>query len=80
MMTFDDDFLSEEDLVNIENDNEGDEDVDESSSDKKEMKKIFKIGQKEVDELNGRKTAELLSSQYATICSLFEGLHGNYKN
>ena len=33
MTTFDDDLLSEEDLDNTENDNEGDEDVNESSSD-----------------------------------------------
>ena len=72
MTAFDDDLLSEEDLYNIENDNEGDEDVDESSSDKEEMKKIFKIGKNEVDELDGRKTVEPLSSQNATISSLFE--------
>ena len=49
MTTFDDDFLSvlsEEDLHNIENDNEGDEYVDESSSNKEEMKKILQIGKK----------------------------------
>ena len=72
MTAFDDDLLSEEDLYNIENDNEGDEDVDESSSDKEEMKKIFKIGKNEVDELDGRKIVEPLSSQNATISSLFE--------
>ena len=31
MLTFDDDLLSEEDLDNIENDNEGDGNVSESS-------------------------------------------------
>ena len=72
MTAFDDDLLSEEDLYNIENDNEGDEDVDESSSDKEEMKKIFTIGKNEVDELHGRKTVEPLSQQNATISSLFE--------
>ena len=53
MATFGDDALSEEDLDNIDKDNEGDDDVDESSSDIEEMKKILKIGKKEVDELNG---------------------------
>ena len=33
MVTFDDDFLSEEHLDNVDNDNEGDGSVDESSSD-----------------------------------------------
>ena len=45
-MTFDDDLLSEEDLDNIENDNEGNNCVDESSSDNEEMNKILKIGKK----------------------------------
>ena len=39
-------LLSEEDLNNIENANEGDDDVDESSSDIEEMKKILKTGKK----------------------------------
>ena len=47
-------FLSKEDLDNIDNDNEVDDDVGKSSSHNKEMKKIFKIGKKEVDELRGR--------------------------
>ena len=46
MATFGDDALSEEDLDNIDKDNEGDDDVDESSSDSEEMKKILKIGKK----------------------------------
>ena len=33
MVTFDDDFLSEEHLDNVDNGNEGDDSVDESSSD-----------------------------------------------
>ena len=37
---------SEKDLDNIDNDNELDNDVDESSSDKEDMKKIFKTGKK----------------------------------
>ena len=46
MAIFDDDFLSEKDLDYVENDNEGDDDVDESSSDNEEMKKILKIDKK----------------------------------
>ena len=41
MATFDDNLLSEEDLDNIDNDKDGDDDVNESSSDNEEMKKIF---------------------------------------
>ena len=37
MVTFDDDFLSEEHLDNIDNDNEGDDGVDEKSSDNEEI-------------------------------------------
>ena len=40
MATSDDDLLSEEHLDNIDNDNEGDDDVDQSSSDNAEMKKM----------------------------------------
>ena len=46
MATFDDDLLSEEELDNIDNDNQGDDDVDESSPDNGEMKKSFKISKK----------------------------------
>ena len=46
MATFDDDLLSEEELDNIDNDNQGDDDVDESSPDNEEMKKSFKISKK----------------------------------
>ena len=46
MATFDDDLLSEEDSDNIDNDNEGDDNVDESFSDNEEMKKKLKIGKK----------------------------------
>ena len=41
-MTFDNNLLSEESLDNIDSDN----DVDESSSDNEEMKKILKISKK----------------------------------
>ena len=40
MVTFDDVFLSGEHLYNIDNDNEGDDGVDESSSGKEEIKKM----------------------------------------
>ena len=53
MVTFDIGLSSKEDLDNIDNDNEVDDDVDESSSDNEEMKKILKVGKKkEADELN----------------------------
>ena len=53
MVTFDIGLSSEEDLDNIDNDNEVDDDVDKSSSDNEEMKKILKVGKKkEADELN----------------------------
>ena len=53
MVTFDIGLSSEEDVDNIDNDNEVDDDVDESSSDNEEMKKILKVGKKkEADELN----------------------------
>ena len=58
MATFDNDLLSEEDVDNINNDNEGDDHVGESSSDngeiEMEMKRILKIGKKAADEVNGR--------------------------
>ena len=41
MVTFDIGLSSKEDLDNIDNDNEVDDDVDESSSDNEEMKKIL---------------------------------------
>ena len=40
MVTFNGDFLSEEHLDNIDNDNEGDDGVDENSSDNEEIKKV----------------------------------------
>ena len=53
MVTFDIGLSSKEDLDNIDNDNEVDDDVDESSSDNEEMKKILQVGKKkEADELN----------------------------
>ena len=54
MAMFDDNLSSGEDLDNAGNDKEVDGDVDESSSDKGEIKKILKIGKKEVNEFNGR--------------------------
>ena len=54
MVTFDNNFFSEEDLDNIGNGNEVDGNVNEGISDNEEMKKILKIGKKDVDELNGR--------------------------
>ena len=58
MATFDNDLLSDEDVDNINNDNEGDDHVGESSSDngeiEMEMKRILKIGKKVADEVNGR--------------------------
>ena len=46
MATFYDDLLSEEDLNDIDNDNKGDDNVDESSSDNEETKKLLKIVEK----------------------------------
>ena len=46
MATFHDDLLSEEDLDNIDNDNEGYDDFDGSCSANKEMKKNLKTGKK----------------------------------
>ena len=43
MATLDDDMLSEEDLDNIDNDNEGDDNVEKSSSNNEEMKNIQDI-------------------------------------
>ena len=55
MVTFDNDLSSEENLDNIDNDNKIDDDVDESSSDNEEIKKILNIGKKKVvNELNRR--------------------------
>ena len=45
-MTFEDNFLSEEDLDNSDNDNAGDDNVDKSSSGNEQMKSIFKTGKK----------------------------------
>ena len=46
MATFYDNLLSEEDLNGIDNDNKGDDNVDESSSDNEETKKLLKIVEK----------------------------------
>ena len=43
MATFDNDLLSKEHLHNIDNDNEGGDDVDDSSSDNEEMKKMLAL-------------------------------------
>ena len=58
------DFLSEKDLDNIDNDNEGDYGVDKSSSDSEEMKKILKIGKIEVDELSGRTNMRMILQKH----------------
>ena len=63
-----DDVLSEEDLNNIENANEGDDDVDESSSDIEEMKKILKTGKK-----RGRRA----QSEYQHVNDLVETICEN---
>ena len=54
MVTFDDNLLSEEGLDDIDNESEVNDSVSESNSDNEEMKKLLKIGKKEVDEFNGR--------------------------
>ena len=46
MATLDNALSPEKDLDNIDNDNEVDNDVDESNSDKEDMKNIFKTGKK----------------------------------
>ena len=46
MTIINDGLLSEEDLDNTDNDNQGDNNVDENSSGNEEMKKVFKISQK----------------------------------
>ena len=46
MVTFDDNLSSEEDLDNVVDDNEGDDDVDESSSDNEEVNKCLKFDEK----------------------------------
>ena len=61
------DLLSEKDLDNIGNDNEGDYGADKSSSDSEEMKKILKIGKKEVDELSGRTNCQHVNDFTETI-------------
>ena len=60
-------MLSEKDLDNIGNDNEGDYGADKSSSDSEEMKKILKIGKKEVDELSGRTNCQHVNDFTETI-------------
>ena len=46
MAMFDDNLLSGEDLVNIGNDNEGNNDINKSSSDDEVIKNILKIAKK----------------------------------
>ena len=46
-------MLSEENLDYVDNDNEGDDDVDESSSGNEEMKNILKIGKKRGPRMGG---------------------------
>ena len=72
MATFDDDLLSEEELDNIDNDNQGDDDVDESSPDNEEMKKSFKISKKEVDELNEMPNMRMIFKKPFVKMSIFK--------
>ena len=46
MTVINDGLLSEEDLDNTDNDNQGDNNVDENSSGNEQMKKVLKIRQK----------------------------------
>ena len=66
MATFDDDLLSEADLTNIENDIEGNDYIDESSSNNEEMKKILNTGK-----IRGRRAKwkdQLLNDLKEIIC------------
>ena len=73
MVTFDIGLSSEEDLDNIDNDNEVDDDVDESSSDNEEMKKILKVGKKkEADELNRSTNILMILQKRFVKMNIFE--------
>ena len=58
MAMFDDNLLSGEDLVNIDNDNEGNNDINKSSSDNEVIKKILKIVKKRQMSSMGESTCE----------------------
>ena len=58
MAMFDDNLLSGEDLVNIDNDNEGNNDINKSSSDNEVIKKILKIVKKRKMSSMGESTCE----------------------
>ena len=68
MVTFYDDLLSEEDLIDIDNDNEEDENVDESSSDNEETKKLLKIVEKIVRRAQWQD--QRVSDLTETICKI----------
>ena len=73
MVTFDIGLSSKEDLDNIDNDNEVDDDVDESSSDNEEMKKILKVGKKkEADELNRSTNILMILQKRFVKLNIFE--------
>ena len=73
MVTFDIGLSSKEDLDNIDNDNEVDDDVDESSSDNEEMKKILKVGKKkEADELNRSTNILMILQKRFVKMNIFE--------
>ena len=65
MVTFDDAFLSGEHLDNIDNDNEGDDGVDESSSDKEEIKKMKPLP---------------LQKDHSLLFIQIKSIHDNYEN
>ena len=58
MAMFDDNLLSGEDLVNIGNDNEGNNDINKSSSDDEVIKNILKIVKKRQMSSMGGSTCE----------------------
>ena len=73
MVTFDIGLSSKEDLDNIDNDNEVDDDVDESSSDNEEMKKMLKVGKKkEADELNRSTNILMILQKRFVKMNIFE--------
>ena len=71
MVTFDDNLLSEEGLDDIDNESEVNDSVSESNSDNEEMKKLLKIGKKEVDEFNGRTNVWILWKPFVKM-NIFE--------
>ena len=71
MVTFDDNLLSEEGLDDIDNESEVNDSVSESNSDNEEMKKLLKIGKKEVDKFNGRINMWILRKPFVKM-NIFE--------